>query len=239
MRTVMMAVAAIVMPAMAHAQAAVKTADYEFDYGYPAAAGRFPALRAWLEGQRSAVRASVARRAAADRRAAAKGGYPFRPWSSETTWKVVTETPRFLSLSGSAYAYTGGAHGNTRSIGLVWDKTAKRRLEPRDLFTGPAAIQQVLGKDYCRLLNVERERKRGEPVKAGSGVAGFNECVPVKDTTLLLGSTNRRAIDRIGLIADPYVAGSYAEGSYEVTLPVTSAVLGTVKPAYRAAFAIR
>ena len=46
-------------------------------------------------------------------------------------------------------------------------------------------------------------------------------------------------IDRIGLIADPYVAGSYAEGAYEVTLPVTRAIIGTVKPEYRGAFAVR
>lgn len=66
----------------------------------------------------------------------------------------------------------------------------------------------------------------------------MNVCPPVKDLTILLGSTNGRAIDRIGLLADPYVAGSYAEGSYEVTLPVTRAIAGAVKPAYRAAFAL-
>jgi hypothetical protein len=34
------------------------------------------------------------------------------------------------------------------------------------------------------------------------------------------------------------VAGSYAEGAYEVTLPVSPAVLETVKPAYAAAFTL-
>ncbi|MEO0056797.1 MAG: hypothetical protein RIT17_233, partial [Pseudomonadota bacterium] len=32
--------------------------------------------------------------------------------------------------------------------------------------------------------------------------------------------------------------GSYAEGPYEVTLPVTQAVLAAVKPEYKAAFAL-
>ncbi len=67
----------------------------------------------------------------------------------------------------------------------------------------------------------------------------MNSCPSIKELTLLLGSTNGRAIDRIGLIADPYVAGSYAEGTYEVTLPVTPAILKTVKPAYRSAFAVQ
>ena len=55
--------------------------------------------------------------------------------------------------------------------------------------------------------------------------------------TLLLGSARGGRIDRIGLLADPYVAGSYAEGTYEVTLPVTPAIVRAVKPAYRTAFA--
>ena len=47
-----------------------------------------------------------------------------------------------------------------------------------------------------------------------------------------------RRFDRIGLLAAPYVAGAYAEGSYEVTLPVTPKVLAAVKPEYKAAFAL-
>jgi len=55
---------------------------------------------------------------------------------------------------------------------------------------------------------------------------------------VLLGSSDRKAFNRIGLLAAPYVAGSYAEGTYEVTLPVTPAVLQAVKPEYKAAFAL-
>jgi hypothetical protein len=54
---------------------------------------------------------------------------------------------------------------------------------------------------------------------------------------VLLGSSDKQRFNRIGLIAAPYVAGSYAEGPYEITLPVTPAVLAAVKPEYKAAFA--
>ena len=67
----------------------------------------------------------------------------------------------------------------------------------------------------------------------------FGKCPTLKELTLLLGSSTRRRIDRIGLIADPYVAGSYAEGAYEVTLPVTPTILRAVAPRYRAAFAVQ
>jgi hypothetical protein len=65
----------------------------------------------------------------------------------------------------------------------------------------------------------------------------FDDCLAPSDVTVLLGSSNKQQFNRIGLIADPYAAGPYAEGSYEVTLPVTPALLKAVKPEYRAAFA--
>lgn len=234
MRWIVAAAAALAAtPVMA---GAVKTADYSFAYSYPAAAARYPALKRWLEADRAALRAKVVRDTAAERREAKQGGYPYRPYDIDQTWQVVTETPRFLSLSGQHYAYTGGAHGNTGSIGLLWDKAAGRRLTPHDLFVSPAALQAALGTNYCRALDKAREEKRGEPVKRGDL---FGDCVPIKDTVVLLGSSNRQRFDRIGLIADQYVAGSYAEGPYEVTLPVTPALLAAVKPAYRSAFAMR
>lgn len=211
----------------------VKTADYEFGYAYPTAAARVPGLRAWLEADRARLRAKTMRDGAAARREAAKSGFLYRRYSYVQSWKLVTQTPRFVSLSGDSYDYTGGAHGQSASYGLVWDKAAGRRLEPRALFTSDAALQSAIRTSYCARLKAEQMRR------TQGTVSSMNSCPLIKELTLLLGSTNGRAIDRIGLIADPYVAGSYAEGTYEVTLPVTPAILRAVKPTYRAAFAVR
>ncbi len=210
-----------------------KTADYEFSYGYPAAATRIAGLKNWLDADRARLQAKTARDGAAARREARKAGYPYRRYSFDKSWKLVTQTPRFLSLSGDSYDYTGGAHGSPASYGLVWDKRAARRLEPKSVFGSGAALQAAVRTDYCARLRAEQRRRN-----QGS-VSSMNVCPPVKDLTLLLGSSNGRAIDRIGLIADPYVAGSYAEGAYEVTLPVTRSIIAAVKPEYRGAFAAR
>lgn len=234
MRKVMIALAlmGVAGPALAQdATTKVKTADYEFSYAYPAAAARVPGLKAWLDADRARLQAKTRKDGAEGRREAAKSGFPYRRYSFDKNWKLVTQTPRFVSLSSDSYDYTGGAHGMPASSGLIWDKATGRRLEPKSLFTSVAALQAATRTDYCARLKAEQRRRN-----QGS-VSEMNVCPPVKDLTLLLGSTNGRAINRIGLIADPYVAGSYAEGSYEVTLPVTRAILGAVKPAYRAAFA--
>jgi hypothetical protein len=212
----------------------VKTADYTFAYEYPAEARAIPPLRALLDAQGRALRVDTARDAAAARRESQNNNFPFRAHDAQKTWQVVTNTPRFLSLSSQTYAFSGGAHGNSSSGALLWDKVRAVRLAPKSVFTAPAALERVIAPVYCARLKVERARRLA-PYRDDSDT--FSKCPPLKDLTLLLGSTDRQRINRIGLIADPYVAGSYAEGTYEMTLPVTPAILGVVKPAYRAAFA--
>jgi hypothetical protein len=214
----------------------IKTADYTFNYSYPAEAAAIPRLRASLETEKKAMRARTARDAAAARRDAAASSFPFNPYDQDKTWKVVTDTPRFLSLSYAAYSFTGGAHGNPSSGALVWDKARGVRLDPKAVFTSTAALGRVVAPTYCARLKAERARRLA-PYKDTGDL--FSKCPPLTDLTLLLGSTDRQRVNRIGLIADPYVAGSYAEGAYEVTLPVTPAILATVKPAYRTAFAVK
>jgi hypothetical protein len=118
----------------------------------------------------------------------------------------------------------------------VWDKEAGRALDPAQLFTSTAALDEAIGTSLCDLLQRERAARRGqEPTGEGT----FEECVPLADTTLLLGSTNSAKFNRIGVVIGPYVAGPYAEGSYEFTIPVDAEVLAAVREEYRPAFASR
>jgi hypothetical protein len=45
-----------------------------------------------------------------------------------------------------------------------------------------------------------------------------------------------KPMTRITFHADPYVAGPYAEGDYDIDLPVTTAVIEAIKPEYRSSF---
>ncbi|KQM36319.1 DUF4163 domain-containing protein [Sphingomonas sp. Leaf10] len=216
--------------------ASAQSADYDFAYRYPAQAARIAPLKAWLEADKAKQRAMIARDAATSRREAKRDGFPFRKYEAQKEWKVVADTQRFLSLSVSDYNYSGGAHGGTASGGLLWDKRAGRRVDPKAVFVSPAALQAAVMPGWCRWMSAERTRRVGA---VAGGDAVFGKCPPVKDVTVLLGSSNGRAFDRIGVIADQYVVGSYAEGQYEHTLPVTTAVLRAVKAEYRGSFVTR
>jgi hypothetical protein len=99
------------------------------------------------------------------------------------------------------------------------------------------ALAEAIRGPFCKALNRERTARRGEPVMADSDDP-FDQCIDPTASTVILGSSNRQQFDRVGILIGPYEAGPYAEGAYEITLPVTKAVLMAVKPQYRSIFAL-
>ncbi len=118
---------------------------------------------------------------------------------------------------------------------MVWDRENARALEPVAFFTSAAALDAALGERLCEALNAERAERRPAPVVAGSDDP-FDACIKPDETNVLLGSSNGRHFDRIGIQIAPYLAGPYAEGSYEFTFEVDDDLLAIVRPEYRAAF---
>jgi hypothetical protein len=207
----------------------------DFSYGWPAEVSAIPPLAARFTAERDALLAEQK----ADweqslREFAGEDCVACVNRSFEKGWEVVADLPRFLSLSASFYVYTGGAHGNGAFDALVWDREAGAALDPKAMFRSPEALQAALGDPWCKALKAERMKRLGPDYSDD----GFFQCPPVSDLTVLVGSSDRQRFNRIGLIAAPYVAGSYAEGAYELTFPVTPAVLDAVKPEYKAAFAL-
>lgn len=208
---------------------------YEFEYAYPAAAGAIPALKSWFDSDIEKQRGDLAKDAREQQAESRKGDFPYRALGRWIDWQVVTDLPGWLSLSAGVSTYEGGAHPNHVSDALVWDRQANVRRDPIDFFTSKAALSAAIRKDFCAALDRQRAKKRGEPVKPDSDDP-FTECIDPVDSTIILGSSNRKAFDRVGVLVAPYEAGPYAEGGYEVTLPVTPAVLATVKPEFRPTF---
>lgn len=208
---------------------------YEFSYSYPAAAAAIQVLREWLEGDLVSARAALASEAREGRADAKVGEYDFTPYLGSTEWKVVTDLPGWLSLSSEIYSFSGGAHGNSAFNSLLWDKTAGQRRSAEDLFTSKEGLKAAVLKGFCAQLDRQRAKKRGEDMVLDPGDE-FARCIDPLEQVVILGSQSGKGFDRIGFLIAPYNAGPYAEGAYEVTLPVTAAVLAAVKPEYKAAF---
>ncbi|RVQ66434.1 hypothetical protein EKN06_10435 [Croceicoccus ponticola] len=210
---------------------------FEFTYSWPAAVSVIPALAARLDAERKAAYAKWRGEWDQAQGDSPPDCVPCRSRGYEKEWKVVADLPRWLSLSASVYSYTGRAHGGTVFDALVWDREGGKWVKPVDMFRSPGAIDEVTQAAFCRELDKMRERRRGtKVVRSGDP---FNDCIaPVANSTVIVGSASGRAFDRIGFLVPAYNAGPYAEGPYDITVPVTPALLDAVRPEYRRAFQV-
>ncbi|WP_260926650.1 DUF3298 and DUF4163 domain-containing protein [Novosphingobium sp. 9] len=220
---------------------------YNFAYSYPDAAGALPGLKAMLDADLAQQQGKTRRLAQADRDASDKSAadqmagstntpIPFHAGERQINWKVVADLPNWLSLSGQGYAYTGGAHGNSWFGEILWDKNTNQERKPMDLFTSPANFLNAINAPFCAALNRQRAAKRGGQANMGGTISEFTQCIDPTKETVIFGSSNGQAFDRVGILIPPYEAGPYSEGTYEVTLPVTPALMNALKPQYRASF---
>lgn len=156
----------------------------------------------------------------------------------QSSTKVTTSgrTPRLLSLARSYWAFTGGAHGNGATTGLLWDRSLNREISFASLFLPGSDYQKLLRGAYCAALDTERRKRRGKDYRPGA-VAEFDSCPKLSDLAMFPASSRRGGkLDRIHLVAAPYLAGSFAEGEYDIALPVTGALTRLLKPQYRSSF---
>jgi hypothetical protein len=138
-----------------------------------------------------------------------------------------------LSLRTDVGSYTGGAHGNHGTKGLLWDRAGAREVLVASLFAEPSNMDRLLIQRWCDALNAEREKRRGEPVGNGT----FDDCPRFDDLAVIPSDKNRNGrFDNILIVASPYVAGPYAEGEYEIELSVTPDLLAALKDEFRGDF---
>ncbi len=186
-----------------------------------------PALLQQLRGTALADAKKAATDAARDAASARKDGFPFRRYDFVTDWSLAADTPRLLALTGQTYAYTGGAHGNTGYTAKIWDKTAKRAIPIDALFSDWPRARKLIEPAFCRALAEEQKRRIGEATPPSTPCPKLSEqpIVPWGE----LGTSARQ----FRVLVAPYVAGSYAEGSYLITVMWPDALKSLVKPAYR------
>jgi hypothetical protein len=206
----------------------------EFNYAWPAEASRQPALVRQLRRDLETSFAAATAAAEADRDSARAANRPYRSHSFSRRWTTAGQSSRLLSLDGRTSTFTGGAHPNHGTRALLWDRRSTREVTLASLLSSPQVLATMIRPDYCRALDAERSRRRAAPVQLGTM---FAYCPRLDQLTLIpLDRDGDRHFDTLRLIADPYVAGPYAEGYYVIHQPISSRFLAALKPAYRSSF---
>lgn len=132
---------------------------------------------------------------------------PTWPMRQDCDIEVIHASGRLVSLLVTRYAFTGGAHGNTDFLPLtwIWVDGAPFHLDVADLFTDPAAA----------LVEI-KARCAEDLTRQGASEAAQVETKP--DTFFNTFCVSRNGL---GIAFAPYAVGSYAEGTFHVTIPWT------------------
>ena len=209
--------------------------EFRFSYNWPAQVTAIPALSAMLTKERSTLYDEWQAKWTGAKKDVPSDCQACRTYSYGKDWQVVTDIERYLSLSAQVTTYTGGAHGMLVFDSAVFDRKTGALLDPVNMFRSKEALNAAVKDAFCAQLDRGRAKKRG-----GRDIGGtFSECIePVANSAVILGSASGQRFDRIGFLIPPYNAGPYAEGSYEVTLNLTPAILDAVRPEYRRSFQV-
>ena len=205
---------------------------YSFSFSWP---GSIPQkLESRFKAEESKLKAELVAGAREDRAERAKQGFEYHPHSASRSYEYSGRSGRLMSLMSSSYGFTGGAHGSSGSGAILWDNVLGREISIQDPLLPGTSWTGAIRQPFCVLLDRERQKRRGEPVRKDDL---FGNCPEYKELTVLLSDTNKDArFDHIDVIADQYVAGPYAEGPYEISLPITDAMIDRLKPEYRFSF---
>ena len=104
--------------------------------------------------------------------------------------------------------------------------------------TGGAGLRMAaLGCSALYAQRVIRSEGRWTP-SAGQKYNGTWDCPTFDKLAVVPVGEPGQPFDRLRILATPYLADPYSDGTYDVTFPITAEVLALVKPAYRDAFKI-
>ena len=213
-----------------------KTRYADVDFSWSTEAAAVPLLAKRFRAELAKERSQSIQCGRAETEVRRRAGSQGIACASSTKITTSGQTSRLLSLSRAYWAFTGGAHGNGGTNSLLWDRRQAREIGFGSLFSSPNGYVNVLRQPYCRALDRERKKRRGAGYQPG-GVPEFDSCPKFSYLSLIpADSKNRGRFDRIHLIAAPYTAGSFAEGEYDIALPITPRLIAALKPEYRASF---
>lgn len=212
----------------------------EFGYAWPKEAAAIPPLDAWLRAHADMQYGQAHKEGEEGREVSRQGDFPFHPYSFDQKWSVVADLAPVLVMQAEGYSYTGGAHGMPFVASLIWDRAAGKALATGVLIDR-TALARLAHDAFCRELDRQRAEKRGSAVTPGADdpIPEFNRCVDMTQQEILPFSRGGKGLDGIRVVIGPYAAGPYVEGSYQIDLPLTKALLPAIRPAYRHWFSLR
>lgn len=193
------------------------TVDAEASLYFPESFKAHATLHETLSAQDQETLKAFANQAVTDRAQLANDGFEQPQYFRKIVWHLTAETAGLISTYSQIEEYAGGAHGNLAYHPVLWDKAADKPLDPQTLFAPDADLKPA--ETYlCRQIEAERSKRAQTPITQAS--SGFG-CPKLKSAHfVLIPSTEAGKAAAIDVLFAPYEVGPYAEGTYQVRLPL-------------------
>jgi Deacetylase PdaC len=143
-------------------------------------------------------------------------------WSFERKYETRSVVDgRYVSIVRADYEYTGGAHPNSSSDTILWDKSAGKRISIRPFFTETAdngPTMKAMRQGVIASLEAEK-KKRGAEGTDASAIEAIEPKLLKIGPVSLAPSTEGGKSSGLTFHYSPYAVGSYAEGEYIAFVP--------------------
>lgn len=144
------------------------------------------------------------------------------PWTMERKYETRSVVDgRYVSIVRDDYEYTGGAHPNSTTDTILWDKSAGKRISIRPFFTetednGPT--MKAMRQGIVASLLAEK-KQRGLEDSDLSAIEAIEPKLLKIGPVSLAPSTVKGKSSGLTFHYAPYAVGSYAEGGYVAFVP--------------------
>ena len=195
---------------------ALATPDARTELSLPRGIDRYPELHAKLYSDGKQQLMDFTKTAAGDRaRYALKGVKQAQPYERRVVWTITAVTPDLISLRDAWFDDTGGAHPNHGSEVLLWDRTRNEPVLKSELFK-PDIDTAGLDERLCQGVTRAKEARLGPSAPKSWTCPKWSDAKAV-----LTPSTRPYRVGGLMFLFDPYTIGAYAEGDYEVLIPLS------------------
>jgi hypothetical protein len=144
------------------------------------------------------------------------------PWTMERKYETRSVVDgRYVSIVRADYENTGGAHPNSSSDTILWDRSAGKRISIRPFFTETAdngPTLKAMRQGVIASLEAEK-KKRGVDGTDASAIEAIEPKLLKIGPVSLAPSTEEGKSSGLTFHYSPYAVGSYAEGEYIAFVP--------------------
>ena len=168
------------------------------------------------------------------------------PWELRLEFTVQDSSSSFVSVLGSGYVFSGGAHGNNFFRTINVDRRTGKLLQLSDLLADSTALVPIRNyvKDKLTEKLVKKSQQQDNPQASGTSEEQIRQWVregtkPHLDNYQYFWLSEPANGHTTGLtfLFPPYQVAPYAEGNQQVFVPA-SVFAGTLSPVYREWFGI-